>query len=225
MINHYPIKVGFNLPRVYPITDRGLSGLSHAEQVLRLIRGGATLIQLRDKDAAPREFYRQAAAALQVARKHKAKLIINDRVDIALALKTDGVHLGQSDLPIEAARRLLGEDAIIGFSTHDITQARLAAKLPVSYIAFGPIFETSTKENPDPVAGLAALRKVRAGIGSLPLVAIGGINQNRAGAAFGAGADALAMISELVSRPTQIEENMRKFLILATSQRINQQEG
>jgi len=225
MINHYPVKVGFNLPRVYPITDARLSGLSHAEQVLRLIRGGATLIQLRDKNSPPREFYRQAATALQVARKHNARLIINDRVDLALALKADGVHLGQSDLPVEAARRLLGENAIIGFSTHDFTQATLAAKLPVDYIAFGPIFETSTKENPDPVAGLTALREVRTGIGSLPLVAIGGVNQTNARAAFCAGADALAMISELVSQPARTEENMRKMVILAASQPTDPQAG
>src|SRR5229473_375661 len=112
---------------------------------MRLIRGGATVIQLRDKDASPREFYHQAAAALQVARNHGAKLIINDRVDVALALKADGVHLGQSDLPVEAARSLLGEDAIIGFSTHNLQQAKLASELPVDYMAFGPIFPTLTK--------------------------------------------------------------------------------
>jgi thiamine-phosphate pyrophosphorylase len=209
--------VSFNLPAVYPITDTRLSGLSHAEQVTRLIHGGATLIQLRGKDTASREFYHQAEAAFQVARNHNAKLIINDRVDIALALKADGVHLGQSDLPVEAARRLLGEDAIIGFSTHNIIQAKLAATMPLDYIAFGPIFQTSTKENPDPVAGLAALREVRASIGSLPLVAIGGVNLINAAEVLGAGADALAMISELVAGPAGIEENMRKILALASS--------
>jgi thiamine-phosphate pyrophosphorylase len=206
--------VSFNLPKVYPITDTRLSGLPHVEQVMRLIRGGATVIQLRDKDASPREFYHQAAAALQVARNHSAKLIINDRVDVALALKADGVHLGQSDLPVEAARSLLGEDAIIGYSTHDITQARLAATMPLDYIAFGPIFRTLTKQNPDPVAGLDALREVRASTGSLPLVAIGGVNRINAAEVFGAGADAVAMISELIAGPGGIEENMRKILAL-----------
>jgi thiamine-phosphate pyrophosphorylase len=206
--------VSFNLPKVYPITDTRLSGLPHVEQVLRLIRGGATVIQLRDKDASPREFYHQAAAALQVARNHSAKLIINDRVDVALALKADGVHLGQSDLPVEAARSLLGEDAIIGYSTHDITQARLAATMPLDYIAFGPIFRTLTKQNPDPVAGLDALREVRASTGSLPLVGIGGVNRINAAEVFGAGADAVAMISELIAGPGGIEENMRKILAL-----------
>ena len=206
--------MNFNLPKVYPITDTRLSGLSHVEQVMRLIRGGATVIQLRDKDASPREFYHQAATALQITHKHNVKLIINDRVDVALALKADGVHLGQSDLPVKAARSLLGEDAIIGFSTHNITQARLAATMPLDYIAFGPIFKTLTKENPDPVAGLAALREVRASTGSLPLVAIGGVNFINAAEVFGAGADAVAMISELIAGSPEIEENMRKILAL-----------
>src|SRR5713226_2144703 len=153
--------VVFHLPRVYPITDTDLSGLSHAEQIDRLIAGGATLIQLRDKHAAPRDFYRQAQAALQIARKHYVRLIINDRVDIALALGADGVHLGQADMPVKAARRLLGEGAIVGISAHNLAQAEQAATMPVDYVAFGPIFRTSTKENPDPVAGVDALLTVR----------------------------------------------------------------
>ncbi len=147
----------FHLPKVYPITDTNLSGLSHAEQVDRLISGGATLIQLRDKHAAPRDFYRQAEAALQIARKHNVRLIINDRVDVVLALGADGVHLGQSDLPVAAARRLLGDSAIVGISTHDLAQAEVAANMPVDYVAFGPVFKTSTKENPEPITGLEAL--------------------------------------------------------------------
>lgn len=182
---------------------------------MRLIRGGATLIQLRDKNAPPREFYDQAAAALKVAHNHGAKLIINDRADVALALRADGVHLGQSDLPVEAARSLLGKDAIIGFSTHNTTQARLAAKMPLDYIAFGPIFKTLTKENPDPVAGLAGLREVRASTGSLPLVAIGGVSLINAAEVLGAGADAVAMISELIADSSRMEENMRNILALA----------
>lgn len=202
------------LPKVYPITDTHLSGLSHAQQVARLIEGGASLIQLRDKAASPQEFYREAAAALQIARKHNAKLIINDRVDIALALKADGVHLGQTDLPVEAARSLLGKDAIIGFSTHNLQQAKSATSMPVDYIAFGPVFQTSSKENPDPVAGLSALREVRATIGSLPIVAIGGITIARAVEVLRAGADALAVIAELLADPIKIEENTAKMLAL-----------
>jgi thiamine-phosphate pyrophosphorylase len=209
--------VSLDLPKVYPITDTQLSGLSHAEQVARLIEGGATVIQLRDKHAAPREFYREAAAALQVSRAHHARLIINDRVDLALALGADGVHLGQTDMPAEAARRLLGKESIIGFSTHNYAQAKLATRMPVDYLAFGPIFQTSTKENPDPVAGLVALEEVGAIKGSLTLVAIGGITLANALEVLKAGADAVALIAELVSDPTRIAENMSKMLTLIAS--------
>jgi thiamine-phosphate pyrophosphorylase len=209
--------VSLDLPKVYPITDTRLSGLSHAQQVARLIEGGASLIQLRDKDAAPQEFYREAAAALQIARDHNARLIINDRVDIALALRADGVHLGQTDLPVEAARRLLGKDAIIGFSTHNLRQAKSATAMPVDYIAFGPVFQTSTKENPGPVAGLSALREVRAVVGSMPLVAIGGITLASVVEVLRAGADALAMIGELLADPMKIEENTAKILTLSSA--------
>ena len=202
----------FHLPKVYPITDTNLSGLSHAEQIDRLIAGGATLIQLRDKHAAPRDFYRQAEAALQIARKHDVRLIINDRVDVALALGADGVHLGQTDMPAEAARRLLGERVIVGISTHNLEQAKLAANMPVDYVAFGPIFKTSTKENPDPIAGLEALRGVRTIVGALPVVAIGGITLANAEEVWKAGADAVSSIAALVSDPSRIPENMRQML-------------
>jgi len=204
--------VVFHLPKVYPITDTNLSGLSHAEQIDRLIAGGATLIQLRDKHAAPRDLYPQAEAALQIARKHDVQLIINDRVDVALALGAAGVHLGQTDMPVEAARRLLGERVIVGISTHNLEQAKLAANMPVDYVAFGPIFKTSTKENPDPIAGLEALRGVRTIVGSLPVVAIGGITLANVEEAWKAGADAVSSIAALVSDPSRIPENMRQML-------------
>ena len=209
--------MSLNLPKIYPITDTQLSGLSHAEQVARLIDGGATLIQLRDKHASPREFYREAAAAFEIARAHHVRLIINDRVDIALALKADGVHLGQTDLPVTAARRLLGKNSIIGFSTHNIAQAQLAAALPIDYLAFGPIFPTSTKEEPDPVAGVAVLPKIRAVVGSLPLVGIGGIGPSTVLEVLSAGADAVSIISTLVADSTRIAENLRKMLDLTQS--------
>src|ERR687890_305216 len=138
------------LPKLYPITDRRLSGLSHAEQAARLIEGGATFIQLREKYLSPREFYREAEEALRVARRRGAKLIVNDRADIALAIGADGVHLGQDDMPPSAARALLGEGAVVGFSTHSMEQAVAAARMPVDYVAVGPIFETKSKEKPDP---------------------------------------------------------------------------
>ena len=139
--------MSLNLPRVYPITDTHLSGLSHAEQVARLIEGGATLIQLRDKHATPREFHLEAAAALKIARANNARLIINDRVDIALALKADGVTWARQICPSPPLGGCSAKEAIIGFSTHNIAQAKLACALPVDYLAFGPIFQTSTKED------------------------------------------------------------------------------
>ncbi|MGB8507983.1 MAG: thiamine phosphate synthase [Pyrinomonadaceae bacterium] len=204
----------FALPKLYPVTDRRLSGLSHAEQVARLADGGATLVQLREKHLSPREFYAEAAQALRVARERGVRLIINDRADIALALGADGVHLGQDDMPPEAARSLLGEAALIGYSTHNVEQARAAARLPVSYVAIGPIFATASKEKPDPTVGLDELRRVREMLGSaMPLVAIGGINRENALAVLEAGADAVAVIGALLSQePGAISRLTRQFL-------------
>jgi thiamine-phosphate pyrophosphorylase len=201
------------LPKLYAITDARLSGLLHAEQVARLADGGATLIQLREKHAEPREFYREAQDALRAARGRGVKLVINDRADIALALEADGVHLGQDDLPPEAARRLLGERAIIGYSTHSLAQLEAAARLPVDYVAFGPVFQTRTKENPDPSVGLELLARARAALPpTLPLVAIGGITRENARAALTAGADSVAVVSALVSEPKEIARRTREFL-------------
>ena len=200
------------LPKLYPITDARLSGLSHAEQVALLADGGATFVQLREKRLSPREFYREAESALHVARARGVRLIINDRVDVALALQADGVHLGQDDLPPEAARRLLGKRAIIGLSTHNLEQAREAAHQPVDYIAIGPIFPTSSKENPDPVVGLDGLRRVHEAIGSFPLVAIGGINLENARQTLDAGADTVAVLSVLLIEPSLIALRTQELL-------------
>jgi len=200
------------LPKLYPITDARLSRLTHAEQVSRLRDGGAKFIQLREKHLSPREFYTEAEAALAVARERGARIIINDRADIALALGADGVHLGQDDLDPAAARRLLGDRFIIGYSTHTIQQAIEAARLPIDYIALGPIFDTHTKENPAPVVGLEALRRVRDTIDkSVALIAIGGITQTSARAALDAGADTVAVISALLDAPDEIAARTKKF--------------
>jgi thiamine-phosphate pyrophosphorylase len=183
--------------RLYPLTDRCLSGLSHAEQVSRLSEAGATLVQLREKTLSPLEFHTEAAAALVVARKRGVRIIINDRVDIALAIKADGVHLGQDDLPPDVARRLLGAEAIIGFSTHSLEQARLAAKMPVDYVAIGPVFETSTKETTDSPVGLQKLSLIRQALGAIPLVAVGGITSLNRQKVLNAGADSVAVISDI----------------------------
>src|ERR1043165_938923 len=179
------------LPKIYPITDTTISGLSHRDQVKQLIEGGASLIQLRDKRASPREFFSDAREALSITRSAGIKLIINDRVDIALAIGADGVHLGQTDIPVEAARRLLGDQAIIGFSTHNLDQVYEAVRRPIDYLAFGPIFPTATKANPDPTVGLNELAQIKNLAGLLPLVAIGGISADRIREVLMSGADSV----------------------------------
>src|SRR2546423_5044610 len=200
----------FTLPRLYAITDTRLSGLTHAEQVERLAAGGATLVQLRDKLASPRELYEAARAAVQVARTLGVRLIINDRVDIALAVDADGVHLGQDDLPPERARALLGPQRLLGYSTHNLEQAVEADFTLVDYIAVGPVFQTTTKANPDPVIGLELIRELKPFL-THPLVAIGGISLETAPAVIAAGADSIAVIADLYATG-DITAQARKYL-------------
>jgi thiamine-phosphate pyrophosphorylase len=183
--------------RCYPITDRLLSGLSHAEQVAEFAKRGMTLVQMREKNFSSAEFYREAEQVMGIARHHGTKIIINDRVDIALALRADGVHLGQEDLSVEAARRVLGNDVLIGLSTHNLVQAQQAARLPINYLAIGPIFPTRTKESTNPAVGLDGLAAIRSAVPNIPLVAIGGVNAANRKAVLAAGADAVAVISDL----------------------------
>ncbi|MCA1589074.1 MAG: thiamine phosphate synthase [Acidobacteria bacterium] len=206
----------FAVPKIYPITDARLSGLSHFEQVERLIAGGASLIQLREKHAPSRFFFEDAHAAVILARKHGVKIIINDRSDLALALAADGVHLGQDDLPSAMARTMLGSDAMIGLSTHTIEQARAAMDEPVDYIAFGPIFATVSKDNPDPVTGLDSLARVRREIGDFPLVAIGGITISNVECVFAAGANSAAVVSSILRDPKEISTRMAEFRLHAS---------
>ena len=202
-------------PPIYPITDTVLSGLSHLEQVKLLIEAGAEIIQLRDKNAASDDFFTAAVDAVAYAAEHGVKILINDRADIALAAGAAGVHVGQDDLPPAAVRQFLGADALIGFSTHTLEQAAEAARLPVDYIAFGPIFPTGTKADTDPVVGLALLGEVRAIVGDIPLVAIGGINRGNARSVFEAGADSLAIISDLTAEPVAITDRFAELTRIA----------
>jgi thiamine-phosphate pyrophosphorylase len=197
------------LPKIYPLTDTVVSGLSHTEQVRRLLAGGATLIQLREKRAPARTFFDEAIEAARLAHAHGAKLIINDRVDIAISVHADGVHLGQDDMPVEAARRLLGEQAIIGFSTHNLEQVKAALDLPIDYLAFGPVFSTTSKDRPDPVVGLEGVRDAGQLTGNLPIVAIGGITLTTLNSTLRAGAGAVALISAVLAGGSGIAENLK----------------
>jgi len=203
----------FLLPRIYPITDRVLSGRTPNDQLKCLIEAGATFVQLREKSISSLEFFAEAEACVETARSHGITLIINDRVDIALALRADGVHLGQDDLPPDEARQILGEDAIIGFSTHSVEQAISAASLPVDYIAIGPVFATDTKPDHEKPIGLDGITKVRAAVGDVQIVAIGGIGLGDIRAVLAAGAHSVALISALASDP----KNYRQALHIADS--------
>lgn len=204
------------LPTIYPITDRAIFGIPHSEQVRRLASAGARFIQLREKTMASGELLSEAKNALEEAKKHNARLIINDRVDIVMISGADGVHLGQDDLPPKEARKLLGENAIIGISTHSLEQARAAVDEPIDYIAIGPIFATETKSDTSPVVGLEGIRKVRSVIKDFPLVAIGGIQRVNVKDVIDAGANSAAVISALSKPKDEIEQAFRS-LLTATS--------
>lgn len=186
----------FELPKLYPITDCQLSNCVHEEIVRMMLAGGAAFIQLRDKEASAKELLDAARKCLPLTRAAGAKLIINDRVDVALTADADGVHLGQDDLSVEEAREILGEEKIIGVSTHSLDQFRAALETSANYVAVGPVFPTKTKEDPAPVVGLELVTEAKK-LADRPLVAIGGITVERTPEVIAAGADSVAVISAL----------------------------
>jgi thiamine-phosphate pyrophosphorylase len=203
------------IPKLYAITDRQWSNCTHEEIVRMFLDGGASLIQLRDKEAGGRELLEQAMACLKLTRKAGATLIINDRVDVALTAGADGVHLGQDDVSVDEAREIMGEDKIIGVSTHSIAQFRAALETSANYIAVGPVYPTITKENSAPVVGLELVREARK-LTDRPLVAIGGINLGRAPEVIAAGADSVAVISALYPLPEKVDLGSKPEITFAT---------
>jgi thiamine-phosphate pyrophosphorylase len=188
------------LPPLYAIVDPLDTGRSPTDLAAALLAGGARVLQLRLKAATSRELLDVARAIRALTRPAGGLLLVNDRPDVAHAAEADGVHLGEDDLPVAAARAVLAPGAIIGLSTHDVAQARAAAAAGADYLGIGPIFTTTTKANALAAGGLALVREVRAAV-SLPLVAIGGITPDTALAVRTAGADAVAMIGALVRAP------------------------
>ncbi len=187
---------------LYLVTDRRLSlGRPTAEIVAAAIRGGVSCVQLREKEMSTREFVAEAKALKELLSAAGIPLIINDRVDVALAMGAEGVHLGQSDMHIRDARRLLGKSAIIGISAECLDDALEAAEEGADYIGISPVYATATKSDTAMPLGLDGIAIIRRRV-SLPLVGIGGINQENCAEVIGAGADGIAVVSAIVSAPS-----------------------
>jgi thiamine-phosphate pyrophosphorylase len=185
-------------PFVYPILDLELlAGRTVEAAAAALVEGGARIVQVRAKAASDGELLEAVRRALPVVRGAGGLLVVNDRADVALIAGADGVHVGQDDLPPGECRRLLGDRALVGFSTHRLQEVLASAQEPVDYVAFGPVFATATKHDAQPVVGLDGLKEARRHT-ARPLVAIGGITRANAAAAIAAGADGVAAISGLM---------------------------
>ncbi len=183
--------------RLYLVTDRRYSPRTLVEQVRAAVAGGATLVQLREKDAPDRETLALGRELLAVLRDRNVKLIVNNRVDLALAMGADGVHLGQGDLPVRVAREILGPQAVIGASANTIEEARAAQDEGADYLGIGAMFPTDTKKDHADVIGPEGLRRIRKAL-SLPLAGIGGIDETNAATVMEAGADGVAVISAIL---------------------------
>lgn len=187
--------------RLYLVTDQAsLMGRTLSDVVQQAVQGGATCVQLREKHASSRDFFAQAVALMDLLTPHGVPLIINDRVDIALACGAQGVHLGQSDLPVKQARALLPDTVFIGWSVESMEDVAHSATLPLDYLGVSPVFATPTKTDTRAPWGLDGLQAVRRLV-ALPLVAIGGIHLGNAAQVLRAGADSLAVVSAVCSAP------------------------
>lgn len=196
---------------LYVCTDRKLmSSPTMEESVEQAIIGGASVIQLRDKEVSARQMYETALRIKQVTDQYNVPLIINDRVDIAAAVDAAGVHLGQSDLPVEAARKLLGKDKIIGVSAARVDEAKKAEQDGADYLGVGAMFVTGTKTNTRPVT-LELLTEIKHAV-HIPVVAIGGIKEDNAAQLVPTGIDGFAVVSAVVAQPdvAKAAQRMRK---------------
>lgn len=183
---------------LYLVTDRSFLGnRSLKAAVSEAIEGGVTFIQIREKDISTRAFYKIAAEVKEVTDYYKIPLVINDRIDIAQAIDADGVHLGQSDMPIEIARMILGKNKIIGISVKDVKEAIEAEENGADYVGVGTVFYTGTKKDINKPIGLEGLREVCSSI-KIPKVAIGGINKDNLKDILSAGADGAAIVSAIL---------------------------
>ena len=185
---------------LYLVTDRALMSTSTlTEAVEQAILGGCTMVQLREKELSSLEFYRQAIEIKQITDQYHVPLIINDRIDIAMAVKADGVHIGQCDLPAAVTRKMIGVDMLLGVSAASVKEAIQAAKDGADYLGVGAMFPTRTKTDTDLVS-MEELQKIRQAV-NLPIVAIGGINKENASLFHSAGIDGLAIVSAIIAKP------------------------
>jgi thiamine-phosphate pyrophosphorylase len=214
--------------RLYALIDPERSGGRALDDLARrVVQGGATLIQLRNKQGSTRELLAQARAVKAALRESEVPLLINDRVDIVLASGADGVHVGQDDMPADVARRLLGPTAIVGLTVRSLAEAAGAPLDLVDYVAIGGVFATASKRNPQPAVGIAGLREiaaaVRARAPNFPIVAIAGIDRSNATQVVAAGADGIAVISalSLAPEPTGAARELRSIVDAALDDRTH----
>jgi thiamine-phosphate pyrophosphorylase len=188
------------LPRLYVILDAALLTVPETECAEKLAAAGARLLQYRNKRASARELFESSQRLASLLIPQDVTFVVNDRADVALAAEASGVHVGQEDLGVETARSVLGAGKLLGVSTHNLEQFKEAAATSADYVAVGPVFSTSTKANPDPVVGIELIRRVRS-LTDKPIVAIGGITLERAAEVIRAGADSVAVISDILLAP------------------------
>ncbi len=187
---------------LYLVTDRSLAhGRSTVDIVRAAVAGGATCVQLREKQASTRDFLNEAKAVRALLKDSGVPLIINDRVDVALAVEAEGVHLGQTDMPIADARRIVGRSMLIGISAECVDDALRAEAEGADYVGVSPVFATPTKTDTAPALGLSGVAAIRARV-SLPLVGIGGIGPANAAEVIRAGCDGIAVVSAIVAAPS-----------------------
>ncbi|RKX77146.1 MAG: thiamine phosphate synthase [Spirochaetes bacterium] len=204
---------------LYLVTDRKLSGGRPLDEIVKkAVEGGVTIVQLREKDCSTREYLELACSIKRILTPLNIPLIINDRVDIALAAGAEGVHLGQSDMPYRDARRIMGAEAIIGLSVETMEDAREAESLDVDYLGVSPIFFTSTKTDTKSEWGIEGLRKLRV-FSRHKLVAIGSIKQDNASEVIAAGADGVAVVSAICSAsdPKRAAEELKEAVLRGRS--------
>jgi thiamine-phosphate pyrophosphorylase len=188
------------LPRLYVILDSALLTTPVEDGAQELADAGVRLLQYRAKDVPARNMLDTCRKLAALLGPRQVSFIVNDRPDVAILAKATGVHVGQEDLDVEPARDVVGKDKVVGVSTHNLEQFRVAAKTSADYIAVGPIFATLSKANPDPVVGTEGIRRVR-DLSDKPIVAIGGITLGNAASVIEAGADCVAVISDILRAP------------------------